>query len=270
MGEMVSEIIEITPELAKEYLEANMEENRNIQVATVQGYAMMMRLGKWNLTHQGIAFDESGKLIDGQHRLKAVILANVPVKMMVTRNVQRKPGEAFTIDTGRRRTFGNIAQISGISDKVYSAMGGTIGNYMRWKMPGANKADPATIMDYIARHYVEIKALYEMTLPNTHTRRGETTRIPAFLGAAMLAALYRGEDKTALESFARVYRLSDVSDCEKYNPRHALNLREFMRNRRASAESFNRCESAIWAFCHNRAALHIRDNCYPYNDALDR
>lgn len=35
-------------------------------------------------THQGIAFNDRDELIDGQHRLSAIVMANVPVRMMVT------------------------------------------------------------------------------------------------------------------------------------------------------------------------------------------
>ena len=32
-----------------------------------------MKAGHWRLTHQGIAFDPAGVLIDGQHRLWAIV-----------------------------------------------------------------------------------------------------------------------------------------------------------------------------------------------------
>jgi hypothetical protein len=47
-------------------------------------YARDMEAGRWQLTHQGIAFNNSGELIDGQHRLLAIIEANVAIKMVVS------------------------------------------------------------------------------------------------------------------------------------------------------------------------------------------
>jgi len=43
--------------------------------------------GEWIVTHQGIAFDENGLLVDGQHRLLAIIDSGRAVDCMVTRNL---------------------------------------------------------------------------------------------------------------------------------------------------------------------------------------
>jgi hypothetical protein len=48
---------------------------------TVRDFAEAMRRGDWRLTHQGIAFDASGALVDGQHRLAAIVEADVPVEI---------------------------------------------------------------------------------------------------------------------------------------------------------------------------------------------
>ena len=85
----------------------------------------------------------------------------------------------------------------------------------------------------------------------------------------MLAALYRGENVDKLEKFCEVWRRNDVSDCDDCNPRHVLNLRDYLRDHKQIVDVYDRCESAIYAFCNNRSSLHIRDNCYPYNAALD-
>ena len=81
---MDTKVTTITPEMAREWLKKNMHNNRPVLKATVHNYARQMRCGTWNLTHQGIAFDQNGELVDGQHRLSAIIEANVPVKMNVT------------------------------------------------------------------------------------------------------------------------------------------------------------------------------------------
>jgi len=72
----------ITPEQATKWLEGNVH-NRALRDSTVMRYARDMKAGKWLLTHQAIAFNDEGVLIDGQHRLFAVIEAGVTVSMMV-------------------------------------------------------------------------------------------------------------------------------------------------------------------------------------------
>ena len=62
--------------------------------------------GDWQLTHQGIAFDTTGRLIDGQHRLHAIIEAGVPVQILVTRGCS---ASSFSIlDRGANRRPSDI------------------------------------------------------------------------------------------------------------------------------------------------------------------
>jgi hypothetical protein len=75
--------------------------NRKIRLSRVFEYAEAMKKGQWAITHQGIAISRSGILLDGQHRLLAVIRSGVTVPMQVTMNV---PDESFpTIDCGTPR-----------------------------------------------------------------------------------------------------------------------------------------------------------------------
>lgn len=268
---METKVVLITPEMAKSMLAKNMKDNRPVLKNTVHGYARQMRNGKWKLTHQGIAFDENGELVDGQHRLNAIIEANVSVLMNVTYNVHRTPGEVFTIDMGRKRTYANVATMSGIDDPVYRYMGTYISAYIRYKVPGGRKADPAEIVDYIERHYEDVKKLYLFCggSQHGHGARDGSRRIPAIVGAALLAAIYRGETDDALYKFILVYRLNEVSGCDNYNPRFVLNLRDYVKSFKTTSEVYDRCESTIWAFAHNLSHFRVRDNCYPFNQGLD-
>lgn len=269
---METKVVTITPEMAREWLTRNMQGNRPVLKTTVHNYARQMKAGTWNLTHQGIAFDEDGVLVDGQHRLHAIIEANVPVKMNVTYNVHREQGEVFTIDMGRKRTYANVAQMSGITDPVYKYCGIYISAYIRYKLPGGRKADPAEIVDYIERHYDDVRKLYMYVGGSNHGHgvKDGTYRIPAIVGAAILAAIYRGEDANALYKFCRVYKANDVSECGGFNPKFVLNLRDYVKQFKSTSEVYDRCESTIYAFIHNLSNFRVRDNCYPVNSALDQ
>lgn len=85
---MVSEIMKVTPDLATKWLEGNVH-NREVRDSVVKRYADDMKAGRWGLTHQGIAFDSGPddpkkRLLDGQHRLFAILDAKVPVYLMVS------------------------------------------------------------------------------------------------------------------------------------------------------------------------------------------
>ena len=264
---MYSKVITITPEMAREMLDRNMKNNRRVSKENVMRYARIMKAGGWNLTHQGIAFDTNNQLIDGQHRLNAIIQANVPVKMQVTYDVEHTDGEAFTIDAGLKRTTLNIMQISGIEDVVYKNTSNYISSYIRWKVPSKRTASAAEIIAYIDRHYADIAELYSIT--RADLGNGKTRRIPSLIGAALLSAIYRGEVQDALAKFCQVYRKNDVAGCDGYCAKHALNIRDYVRDHRDSAEVLDRVESSIYAFANNRSMLRVRDNCYPYNSAMD-
>lgn len=83
LGPLLSQWLVVTPELAQKWLTNNVR-NRSIREDVVRAYARDMVNGRWVYTHQGLAFNDKDELIDGQHRLRAVILANVEVRMMVT------------------------------------------------------------------------------------------------------------------------------------------------------------------------------------------
>ena len=103
--EMQSKVVMVDPALAASWLAKNAQDNRPMRKTTVANYADQMQAGQWKLTHQGVAFDMNDVLIDGQHRLAAIVKANVIVPMMVTVNV---PALSFeSLDCGIKRTVGD-------------------------------------------------------------------------------------------------------------------------------------------------------------------
>jgi hypothetical protein len=79
----------ITPEIARRYLAAN-HCNRNLSRPHVIRLVNAMLSGEFHHTHQGIAFDEFGNLIDGQHRLSAIVESGTSQPMQVTRGISSR------------------------------------------------------------------------------------------------------------------------------------------------------------------------------------
>jgi hypothetical protein len=96
----------ITPARAKTMLDHNTK-NRALRPAWVRALARCITEGRWHVTHQGIAFNGDGSLLDGQHRLEAVVLANKPAKMLVTRGLTCE--SMYAIDGGKTRSVCDIA-----------------------------------------------------------------------------------------------------------------------------------------------------------------
>lgn len=102
------EVEAIDKEKALAYLEAN-SDNREMRTRTALRYAKAMLSGKWELTHQGIAFDHMDVLIDGQHRLWAIVLAaetmpNISIRMMVSRGYSPETFRAVDCGAGRHES----------------------------------------------------------------------------------------------------------------------------------------------------------------------
>jgi hypothetical protein len=106
----------VTPQMAKAWLKMNADNNRLPKQGRIPAYARDMRSGSWNSeTGETIKFAEDDTLIDGQNRLMAVILADVPVAFDVAYGL---PADAMlVIDSGKPRSAGDALKIEGVSER---------------------------------------------------------------------------------------------------------------------------------------------------------
>lgn len=100
----------ITPERAEVWLR-NQGPNRGIAQQRVDDYARDMARGHWQLNGETIKFDTGGLLIDGQHRLHAVVKAKATILSYVVRGLE--PQVFNSIDIGIKRTAGQLFGIGG-------------------------------------------------------------------------------------------------------------------------------------------------------------
>ena len=100
----------ITPELAEAYL-GRMGANRVLNEAHADRLAEDMRRGDWRQTYEAIRFNKKGELIDGQHRLSAVVRSGKAHEFVVAGGLDAKT--MAVVDTGRSRTFADVQAIAG-------------------------------------------------------------------------------------------------------------------------------------------------------------
>lgn len=90
MTQQSADIVTITPEHALDILENAKNMNfRSLRSGYAAQLAAQMSAGAWHLNGEAIKFDESGILVDGQHRLKACVLSGVPLRTWLVRGVPR-------------------------------------------------------------------------------------------------------------------------------------------------------------------------------------
>lgn len=116
---MVFPAVEFTPELAAEFLRIN-GKNRPVRLRIVREYANQMKLGKWTFTGDVIRVSKTGLILDGQHRLMAVVESQTTQ----TWNLQTGlPDAVFDqIDIGAGRTASDAVAVKGI--KNYTVISG--------------------------------------------------------------------------------------------------------------------------------------------------
>lgn len=129
--EVRTRYVTISPEDAREVWEEQQQRissgkcrQRQFRASIAERYAVDMRSGAWAETHQGIAFDADGNLIDGQHRIYAIIVAGVPVRIMVTTGLPRRSGRIETIDSidgGRVRSNADKLHMHGVTNANLAA-----------------------------------------------------------------------------------------------------------------------------------------------------
>jgi hypothetical protein len=113
----------VTPDMAASLL-GTMRGNRTLRKKVVERYAREMMTGKWLLNGESIKIAQSGRLVDGQHRLNAVIMAKKPVQMHIVRGIDEEG--VITLDTGVGRSFADWGVIGGRS---YAS---AVGPVARW------------------------------------------------------------------------------------------------------------------------------------------
>ena len=104
-------VVDLSPPIAESWLTQCNTHNRKLVEAHAERLAGEMKADRWQLNHQGIAFSENRVLLDGQHRLWAVVLSGCTVPMRVFFNEQAN--SIGTIDAIRARTNDEIITLSG-------------------------------------------------------------------------------------------------------------------------------------------------------------
>jgi hypothetical protein len=105
------ETVTISPDMAKEWLEKyGNTKNRIIRQPWVHSLVEMMVAGRWDVSGEfAISFGRSGRLLNGHHRLHAIVAYGHPFTFIIRRNVDE--GALRYIDTQRNRTRRNIGQM---------------------------------------------------------------------------------------------------------------------------------------------------------------
>jgi hypothetical protein len=112
-NEIVDMKVSISPADAQTMIEENHPLNRPVDKGLVELYARDMKAGLWRVTGDPIRFDTKGRLIDGQHRLHAIILSGVTLTKVTL--ILGLGEDVFpVIDQGKSRTNLQALRMQGL------------------------------------------------------------------------------------------------------------------------------------------------------------
>lgn len=141
MAELDYEIVEVTPADAREILDRNTR-NRALREEYVRKLAGAMERGEWMVNGEPIQIAEGGELLNGQHRLSAILASGVTVPMLVVRGLP--PNTQRTMDGGTRRNLSDVLALHGQSDTTnLGAMLGMLHRYRNGdRLDGSGRTAP--------------------------------------------------------------------------------------------------------------------------------
>jgi hypothetical protein len=105
-----AKIVTITPAMARKFLARNTH-NRPVREARVNAYARLMTGGLWHLNGEAIKVAVDGTILDGQHRLRAVVKSGVTIQTLVVSGLPMEAQE--TMDSGAKRSTGDVFSLRG-------------------------------------------------------------------------------------------------------------------------------------------------------------
>jgi hypothetical protein len=105
----------ITPSIAAKYLEANIS-NRRVKMPVLIQYANDMLNGRWKEdTGETIKISKTGVVLDGQHRLMAILKSKCCIFLTVVTDLEDSVFDV--LDTGSRRNSSDIFKVKGVKQE---------------------------------------------------------------------------------------------------------------------------------------------------------
>lgn len=107
---ITAKVTKVTPKIAEKWLGLN-ETNRPLRSKRVDFFVDLINTGQFVMTGEPIQFsgkirENTAVLLNGQHRLYAIVLSGKPVELLIVEDVD--PSAQLVMDTGAKRMFSDI------------------------------------------------------------------------------------------------------------------------------------------------------------------
>lgn len=209
-------ILDVTPQLAKEWLDHNTH-NRNLRDRAIAAYARDMKAGNWAENGEAIKFAADGTLLDGQHRLSAIIEADVTIRMLIVTGLQATDQE--TMDAGRKRSLSDALHLRGETNS--SVLGSILRRTLMWEHGSYRNSGTYTPTNTECLTFLEVHPEIRES-----TQVASTLRKPSRLPASVLGLTHWLFSRIDAEDAAWFFdKLGSGANLDQYHPVWTLRRR---------------------------------------------
>jgi len=190
----------VTPDIAKSWLCTHADFQRSISPVTVRKYADEMRRGQWKYVPSlVIALTDEFQVVDGQHRLAAIIESGVP--QLINVHYGADPSSFSVIDRGRPRTLPQIAEMAGATFSAGYHVSAV--SSLLWKHDVLRSVSYSWAASDIVDVLEYFKPQLELTFPEGYSGSSQI-RMASIRGAFLRAFISRPEKKHEISEFLKV------------------------------------------------------------------
>ena len=210
----------ITPEKASLLLGRNTE-NRKITDNHVLFLSKQMAKGDWLDNGETIKINKNGLLLDGQHRLNAIIHSGVTLNMIIVYDLEAKT--FGTIDTGRKRSAADVLFKN--NKKNHINLAATSRMIIHFRSTGSKNEE--FYSRFATNKEIEDMALNNEALQNSVTKCASLKTVRILLSpsiSSFLHYMYSGFDVNIANSFFNILDKGGAEiNCPAYQLREHLN-----------------------------------------------
>lgn len=202
---MKTEQVLMTPEWAAMLLLVNTS-NRPLRPHRVDTYVAAINSGQWKLTHQGIAIASNGIMLDGQHRLHAIVKTGKPMPIILSTDCD--PSAFAVIDTGAIRSASDVLHVGGATSSHLAAS--TIRLCIFYEQLSDRhwhgRLSSAVTNSSISEWYVKHEGIVRNAIRIAHKHYGRFRKIPPSIYAffAIQALLCGWEEEVLVQFFEEI------------------------------------------------------------------
>lgn len=257
-----SERVKITPELAQHYLTFN-RNNWDVIPNRIEAYADEMRRGEWIENGDSIVFTKNARLIDGQHRLQAIIKSGVTIFTQVVYGCEERA--QVTKDVGRTKKAKGVMVVEGLPPWEACVAGTALHTII-------NQANGLPLSSHVRRNNREIQNFYlefpavkaSVTAVSELPRRG---LIITHSKALVLHYLFAQKDVASADEFMQRLFLGDslARSSPIYQLRQKLNEARVAGKHYSAREEYHACIKA-WNAVRAHRSMSSARSLFPASD----